>query len=123
MQTGFRREREAPIVTPDCPKVRPAVTARQAFLLAAASLALAGCAPPADLPPQLAAAAASNAPNPALAPLETLLAQGAAPVRVTPETGRRLDGAAAALRARAAALRGAVVDPATRARMAAGVGG
>ena len=91
--------------------------------IAVAGLALAACAPPEDLPPALTAVAASDAPYPALAPLAGLLAQGAAPGRVSAQTEARVTSAAAALRARAAALRGPVVDPATRARMVAGVQG
>ena len=95
--------------------------ARPVLALAVAGLALAACAPPEDLPPALTAVAASDAPYPALAPLKGLLARGAGPLRVSAQTEAQVASAAAALRARAAALRGPVVDPATRARMAAGV--
>ena len=81
-------------------------------------LALAGCAEAPSLDGRISAAAAA-APYPVLQPLAPLLAQAAQPGRITPQTPRQLEGGAAALRARAAALRGPVVDAATRARMQA----
>ena len=81
---------------------------------------LAGCADAPSLDGRISAAAAS-APYPVLQPLAPLLERAAQPGRITPQTPRQLEGGAAALRARAAALRGPVVDAATRARMQAAV--
>ena len=63
-----------------------------------------------------------DAAYPRLVPVEPLLA-AAEEVQITPETESRLMARAAALRARAARLRGSVVDRGTRARMRAGVSG
>ena len=81
-------------------------------------LTLAGCADAPSLDGRISAAAAA-APYPTLQPLAPLLVQAAQPGRITPQTTAELDGGAAGLRARAAALRGPVVDAATRARMRA----
>ena len=83
-------------------------------------IALAGCATPPALDGRISAAAAA-APYPTLQPLAPLLARASAPPRITPQTTGRTQGAAAGLRDRAAALRGPVVDGATRTRMNQGV--
>jgi hypothetical protein len=77
---------------------------------------LAGCADAPSLDGRISAAAAA-APYPQLQPLAPLLAQAALPGRITPASTVQMDGNTAGLRARAAALRGPVVDAATRARM------
>ncbi|MDU8929979.1 hypothetical protein RXV86_21550 [Alisedimentitalea sp. MJ-SS2] len=59
---------------------------------------------------------------PKLVPVEPLLA-GSQEVQITPETESSLVARANALRARAARLRGPIVDRGTRARMRAGVTG
>jgi hypothetical protein len=65
-------------------------------------------------------AAAMNAPYPQLIPLDPLLAQvGGLASATAASVG--LGGRVAALAARAAALRGPVIEPATRARMRAGI--
>ena len=83
---------------------------------------IAACAGCADIP-QVGgtdAAAARNAPYPDLAPLESILnAVENTPKRITPASIDQTQNRAARLRARAAALRGPVVDAATRARMRA----
>lgn len=58
-------------------------------------------------------------PFPALIPLAPLIAQADALAGVQAADGA--DGRIAALNARATALRGGIIDPATRARMLAGV--
>ena len=63
-----------------------------------------------------------EAQYPKLVPVEPLLA-AAEEVQITPETESTLMARANALRARAARLRGSVVDRGTRARMRAGVTG
>lgn len=83
-------------------------------------LMLAGCADAPSLDGCISAAAAA-APYPTLEPLAPLLARAALPGRITPVSTIQMDGSAAALRARAAALRGPVVDAATRARMQRGI--
>ena len=72
---------------------------------------LAGCADAPSLDGRI------SAPYPQLQPLAPLLAQAALPGRITPASTVQMDGSTAGLRARAAALRGPVVDAATRARM------
>ncbi|WP_089904779.1 hypothetical protein [Loktanella fryxellensis] len=93
---------------------------RSRVVVCAVALILSGCAEVPDLDGRISAAAAA-APYPTLQPLAPMLVQAAAPARVTPATTAAVDGDAAALRARAAALRGPVVDADTRARMAGGV--
>ncbi|MBS1303876.1 hypothetical protein [Loktanella sp. SALINAS62] len=83
-------------------------------------VALVACTQPPQLNDRITPSAAA-APYPDLQPLAPLLAQAAAPGRVTPRTTATLTGSAADLRARATALRGPVVDDATRARMRAGI--
>ena len=83
-------------------------------------LLLAGCADAPSLDGRISAAAAA-APYPTLQPLAPLLARAARPGRIDTASTLRMDGGVAALRARAAALRGPVVDASTRARMQAGV--
>ena len=65
-------------------------------------------------------ASATQGPYPDLVPIATIL-DGPAPV-ATPAVVAGLQGRVAALRARAARLRGPVFDPATRARLRRGVG-
>jgi hypothetical protein len=60
-----------------------------------------------------------NAPYPTLIPLAPLIAQADALGGSVSNIG--FDGRIATLNARAAALRGGIIDPATRARMRAGV--
>jgi hypothetical protein len=93
---------------------------RNLLIACTMALVLSGCADVPDLDGRISAQAAA-APYPTLQPLAPLLAQAAAPARVTPATTAAVDGDAAALRARAAALRGPVVDADTRARMTGGV--
>ena len=83
-------------------------------------IALCGCAAPPALDGRISAAAAA-APYPTLQPLAPLLARATQPPRITAQTTSGTQGNAAGLRARAAALRGPVVDPATRTRMQQGV--
>lgn len=79
-------------------------------------LALAGCATAPDLGPLTAAVG----PTPQILPLDQLIAsaQGG---RLTAAMGDALVARANRLRARAAAMRGPVQDPATRARLAAAI--
>ncbi|WP_394154086.1 hypothetical protein [Loktanella salsilacus] len=83
-------------------------------------LLLAGCADAPSLDGRISAAAAA-APYPQLQPLAPLLAQAAQPGRITATSTAQMDGSTAGLRARAAALRGPVIDAATRARMQQGI--
>jgi hypothetical protein len=88
--------------------MRPRAALTQTATRAAAAVALAvmaaGCAPP-DLPP---AQLPADTPYPRLVPVEPLLAEAARPPVPDPEAARQAqEGRAAALRARAAALRGA----------------
>lgn len=62
-----------------------------------------------------------DAPFPDLIPLAQLTAGTGTPARITPETNAALANRIAALRARAARLRGPVVDNATRAKMNAAI--
>ena len=88
-------------------------------LLAFAALSLAGCStfPQLDeaLDPDL-----KDDPYPRLVPAESLRAQAPTP-DLTVEDRADIDARVATLRARADTLRGAVIDPDTRARMARGV--
>ncbi|MDP2737880.1 MAG: hypothetical protein Q8O82_04010 [Pseudorhodobacter sp.] len=79
-------------------------------------LALSGCATVPDLGPLPAAVG----PSPQILPLDQLIAaaQGG---RLTAAMGDALVARANRLRARAAAMRGPVQDPATRARLAAAI--
>ncbi|MBU2357509.1 MAG: hypothetical protein KKB02_01030 [Alphaproteobacteria bacterium] len=88
--------------------------------LALVLIALCGCATPPALDDRISAAAAA-APYPTLQPLAPLLTQAAQPPRITAQTTSATQGDAAGLRARAAALRGPVVDAATRTRMQQGL--
>ncbi len=81
---------------------------------------LVGCANAPALDGRISAAAAA-APYPILQPLAPLLARAAEPGKITTPSMTRTDSTAAALRARAAALRGPVVDGATKSRMQRGV--
>lgn len=66
------------------------------------------------------AEAARNAPYPDLVRLDTLLtAQQNTPTRITPASIATSNDRIAQLRARAARLRGPVIDPATRSQMRA----
>lgn len=90
------------------------------FLLAlVASLGACASIPELDatLPPGM-----ERADYPKLVPVEPLLA-GAEDVQITEETEPGIMARVARLRARAARLRGAIVDSGTRERMRAGVGG
>lgn len=84
------------------------------------TVALAACTQFPDLD-RATSAAAQDADYPALVPIAPLLTRrvGPAPERIQ----QNIEGRAAALRARAARLRGApVIDSATRRRMRAGLG-
>ncbi len=85
-----------------------------------ASSLLAGCTDMPDLDDRLTPAARS-APYPALVPVEPLLAQASADQQITDDTAPALQSRVAGLRARAARLRGSVVDGSTRSRMGNGV--
>lgn len=80
------------------------------------------CATLPDPGGRLSAAANESAAPPELVPLAPLLA-AADGITITPEVSLTVQNRAAALRTRAARLRGPVVDPATRQRMARGVRG
>lgn len=89
------------------------------FLLLITCLGGIGCA---DIPQVgvAQASAAREAPYPSLVNLDALLAGATAmPARITPATTAAMNDRVAALRARAARLRGPVVDPATRSQMRA----
>ena len=88
------------------------------FMLIAA---LAGCAQFPELD-AATSATARDAPYPDLIPVEDIMAQ-VPQDRITPDTASGLSARVAALRARAARLRGSVIDSPTRARMRAGVDG
>ena len=92
------------------------------FLILVLCLALVACATVPDLGPQTG----TKGPAPQLLPLDQLIAE-ARGGRLTAGVGEALVARANRLRARAAAMRGPVHDPATRARLAAaiarGVGG
>ena len=79
-------------------------------------LLLGGCADAPTLDGRISATAAA-APYPELQPLAPLLARAAAPGQITPASVPQMNGSAAGLSTRAAALRGPVVDAVTRARM------
>jgi len=91
-------------------------------LIAVLSLALAACA----TVPEFGSLTGTVGPTPQIEPLDQLItaAQGG---RLTADLGAALVARANRLRARAAAMRGPMHDPATRARLAAaiarGVGG
>ncbi len=89
-------------------------------LLILCLFALGGCATPPSLDDRISDAARA-APYPVLQPLALLLAQAAQPGQITAPSVAAMDNSTAGLRARAAALRGPVVDAATRQRMAAGI--
>jgi len=84
----------------------------------AAMTALAACAEPYPVAPDLVASGAS-APYPELVPVERIAAL--VPPAVTPARTAAIDVRAARLRARADRLRGPVIDPETQARMRRGV--
>lgn len=81
---------------------------------------LAACAHAPSLDGRISPAAAAAA-YPVLQPLAPLLALAAQPGQITPDTQAGIDRGAAALRARAARLRGPVIDAATRTRMQRGI--
>ncbi|MCB5199772.1 hypothetical protein LGQ03_11030 [Loktanella sp. TSTF-M6] len=87
----------------------------RAFLILGLLTLTACTQPPAMVGPITPQAAA--APFPQLQPLAPLLAQAQAPGRVNAQTAADLGSDADRLRRRAAALRGPVVAPDTRARM------
>ena len=88
-------------------------------ILFATILGLSGC----DDIPDIGSAqadAARNAPYPDLVPLDALLASAPSTApRITPASITATNDRIAQLRARAARLRGPVVDPATRSQMRA----
>lgn len=86
------------------------------FLTSVLCLALSGCATVPDLGPLTG----TVGPSPQIEPLDQLIAaaQGS---RLTAAMGDALLVRANRLRARAAAMRGPVQDPATRARLAAAI--
>ncbi|WP_456386903.1 hypothetical protein [Profundibacter sp.] len=87
--------------------------------LALAATLLAGCS---DFPELDAAitSAARNADYPNLLPIDQLIAD-AQQVQISPETVTNLEGRISHLNARAARLRGPVIDGASRARMRAAI--
>lgn len=93
--------------------------ARALPLFPALALALwaMGCAP---LPGGDLLPPATQGPAPALLPLDDLLAQAAAPA-TAPRAGETLAARAARLKARAALMRGPIMDPATRIRLSAAI--
>lgn len=90
----------------------PAPTARRACL--ALLLALAACAPFPDL---TAVAPGVDAPPPALLPIDQVLAAGKIG-QLSASSGTALAARAGNLQQRAAAMRGPLLDPATRERLA-----
>ncbi|WP_424941736.1 hypothetical protein [Aliiroseovarius crassostreae] len=89
-------------------------TLTMSFLIPAL-IGLAACSPSPEVGKPLSNVA-RNADYPRILPLDTLLAQQPEEVDIPALTGS-LTSRAAALRARAAALRGSIVDGGTRARM------
>jgi hypothetical protein len=88
-------------------------------LLLATVVGLTGCANIPDVG-GADAAAARNAPYPTLIPLDDVLsAAQRTPAQITPATIATTNDRIARLRARAASLRGPVVDAGTRSRMRA----
>ena len=87
--------------------------------LATVATLLAGCS---DFPELDAAITptARNAEYPSLMPIDQLVAD-AQDVQITEQTVTTLKGRAGSLRARAARLRGPIIDSATRARMRAAI--
>ncbi len=90
------------------PSLRPAV------LTGLLSLTLAGCFAPADLPPP---GTSAPEPTPALLPLSQVLDMAAEGPRTAQLSTGPEDARAAALRARAEALRGPVVAPSEQRRL------
>ncbi len=86
------------------------------FLLCLPLIVLSGCAPL----PDIGAFPESSGAAPRLLPMDEVLAQvpGA---RVTASTGEALAARAARLQNRARLMKGPVLDPATRARLAAAI--
>ena len=102
---------------------RPALRRGVGLCLCAAlglGLGLAGCTELPDLNDRLQPGAA-RADYPALVPVEPLLARAEASQQIDESTGPALEARVARLRARAAGLRGAVVDGASRNRIRQGV--
>lgn len=85
----------------------------------ALGLALVACTEFPELDAALSVEARA-APYPMLLPVEELKARVDAP-RIAPKTASGIEARVAALRARAARLRGTVLDSPTRARMQAGI--
>lgn len=96
------------------------MSARFALLISLLAWASA-CAQIPDLDGALSDAA-RDAPYPDLLPVEELNARVSAP-RITPETASGIEARVASLKARAAQLRGSVIDSPTRERMSIGVTG
>lgn len=88
-------------------------------ILLVATLLCAGCTQFPDLDARLSAEARA-APYPALVPLEQITARDQ-PSRITTEQDTVMAARIAALRLRAAGLRGSVLDGSSRARLQAGV--
>lgn len=89
---------------------------RRAVLVLAA-LGLTGCLAPADLPERRSTA---QGPTPELLPIRDLLRQHAEDTDITRLSETSTEARAAALRARAARLRGPVIAPQDRDRLHAG---
>ncbi len=89
------------------------------LIFAFLALSLSGCATFPELDATLSEEA-KEADYPRLMPIGELTAAAPA-ARITEQTASRLNGRVSALRARAARLRGSVVDSATKRRMQAGV--
>lgn len=87
----------------------------------AATIALAACAEPYPLAPDLAASGA-DMPYPTLVPVETIAAQ-VPPASDTAAPLQTIDNRAERLRARAERLRARVIDAETESRMRKGVDG
>lgn len=79
-------------------------------------LALLGCAPF----PEIGTLPDASSPPPALLPMDAVLAQ-APSGRISASTGEALAARAARLQNRARLMKGPVLDPATRARLAAAI--
>jgi hypothetical protein len=98
-----------------CPRTRFTPLALP-FWLALLLSPLAACTPLPDIPP----IAGNAAPAPRLLPMDDLLA-GVAQPRATADSANALAARAARLRARAGLMRGPVLAPDTRQRLAAAI--
>lgn len=90
---------------------------RHAAAFAITAIAMAGCSEFPELDAAISPTA-RQAAYPSLKPMDQLIA-GAAEVQITQQTTANLQGRVGGLNARAARLRGPVIDSATRARMRA----